>query len=91
MWEPPRHLWQFNQKSLGIVLKNAGLEVVKTGYDLSPIVVRVFTGICVLNARPAGSVNSLALKHALQPFGRDQYFLPRNMIWVYARFEDKSL
>ncbi len=93
MWEPPRHLWQFNQKSLGIVLKNAGLEVVKTGYDLSPIVVPSIHRYLRLKRAPGWLCKFFGPKSTLcSLLGVINIFFPRNMIWVYARVRsDKSL
>lgn len=91
MWEPPRHLWQFNRRSLGLVLEKAGLEVVTTGYDLSPIVVPSIHRYLRLKRAPKWLCDFFGPKSTLcSLLGVLNVFFPRNMIWVYARVREEN-
>ncbi len=86
MWDPPRHLWQFNKKSLFLLLEKAGLKVLDTGYDLSPIVIPSIHRYLRLKKAPEWLCRFFGPKSTFcSLFGVLNVFFPRNMIWVYAR------
>ncbi len=86
MWDPPRHLWQFNKKSLYRLLEKAGLNVLDSGYDLSPIVIPSVHRFLRLKKAPEWLCRFFGPKSTLcSLFGVLNIFFPRNMIWVYAR------
>ncbi len=39
LWDPPRHLWHFNQASLGALFRSLGMTVLSNGYDTIPNII----------------------------------------------------
>jgi hypothetical protein len=85
MWDPPRHLWHFNPRSLRVLCEGINMTVLNHGYDTIPnIIPSLYRFLRLRGAssgvydicNPNGVLNSLSTPLNL--------LLPFNVTWVIA-------
>lgn len=86
LWDPPRHLWHFDARSLRALCEGVGLEVVATGWDTIPnLVPSAYRLLCLKDRFPRGR-RLLHPRGALASLCAPLNLLaPRNVVWLVAR------
>jgi hypothetical protein len=83
LWDPPRHLWHFNHRSLRALCEGLNMTIISHGYDTIPNIIPSLyrflrlRGVCsrVYNiCSPKGVLSSISTP--LNPL------LPFNVTWV---------
>lgn len=85
LWDPPRHLWHYDARSLRALCRRVDLRVAALGYDTIPnLVASAYRALCVHGVR-------LAWREILAPKGTlaavmapANLLLPRNVLWAVA-------
>ena len=86
MWDPPRHLWHFQDQSLRRLLQTAGLQVVETGYDTIPNVMPSLYRWGRLHGIPERRLTWANPKSTLSTLCAPlNLLLPHNVLWCIAR------
>lgn len=83
LWDPPRHLWHFDARSLQLVLHGERLRVLKMGYDTIPNLLPSLYRWLRLHQAPSWLYEGCSPKGVLTSLSTPlNALLPRNVLWV---------
>ena len=91
-WDPPRHLWHFNHKSLGFLLDTLNLTVLRKGFDTIPNIIPSFYRYLRLRGfsprlydlfSPKGLISSVSTPLNL--------LLPKNVAWLLVSVKNQGI
>ena len=86
LWDPPRHLWHFNARSLEIFLKESDIEILKQGRDISPVIIPSLYRFLRLKNAPQWFCRIFSPKGSLCGIMTAlNFLLPRNTLWVLGQ------
>lgn len=86
MWDPPRHLWHFNEQSVRDLFQTLGLEIIHLGYETIPNLVPSFYRFLRLKGFSPRWYNLFQPKGALSSLSSPvNFLLPHNVLWVLVK------